>query len=189
MYRDHLNNPSEEAKRQINGNGKDIKTIIKHYKEHKWTTVCNEINEQQGKKYWQQIKKLSKYKQTPQIPQLEKNGQKFETDEEKAAIFADHFRDAFIEDNSPQFDNIHYELVPWHETYFSNTPNIGNRQIDEDAYFKIVYKGKRSQASFITEEAAQMLALPRERIKAEISGLADGKPKLSKWRIQAHLQT
>ncbi|CAH1105910.1 unnamed protein product [Psylliodes chrysocephalus] len=47
---------------------------------------------------------------------------------------------------------------------------------------------ERSQASFITEEGAQMLALPKKRIEAEIAGLAHGQPKLSKWRIQAHLK-
>lgn len=36
-----------------------------------------------------------------------------------------------------------------------------------------------SQASFITEEATQMLVLSRERIDAEISGLIDDWPKLS----------
>lgn len=36
-----------------------------------------------------------------------------------------------------------------------------------------------SQASFITEEATQMLVLSRERIDAEISGIIDDWPKLS----------
>nr|XP_022910534.1 uncharacterized protein LOC111421598 [Onthophagus taurus] len=44
------------------------------------------------------------------------------------------------------------------------------------------------QASFITESAAHLLSYPREKVRAEISGLGDGSPKTSKWKIQFPIQ-
>ncbi|XP_071057555.1 uncharacterized protein [Onthophagus taurus] len=45
-----------------------------------------------------------------------------------------------------------------------------------------------SQASFITEEAANLLAHPRQKIHAKISGLEDGSPKISKWKVDLNVQ-
>lgn len=45
-----------------------------------------------------------------------------------------------------------------------------------------------SQSSFITENAAQTLGLPKIPIKAEITGLGDGSPKLAKWKVCAILK-
>lgn len=41
-----------------------------------------------------------------------------------------------------------------------------------------------SQAAFITEETAVLLGLPREKIRAEITGLGEDKPKYSNTKIR-----
>lgn len=45
-----------------------------------------------------------------------------------------------------------------------------------------------SQASFITEEAAQVLALPKQKIRAEITGLGKAEPKVSKAKIEVEIK-
>lgn len=45
-----------------------------------------------------------------------------------------------------------------------------------------------SQSSFITEDAAQMLALPRQKIRAEIAGVGDSETKISKCMVTAQLK-
>lgn len=45
-----------------------------------------------------------------------------------------------------------------------------------------------SQASFITEKAAQVLGLPRQKIKAEVSGLGSDNPKVATGKIKVEIQ-
>ncbi|KAG5865690.1 hypothetical protein JTB14_035057 [Gonioctena quinquepunctata] len=42
-----------------------------------------------------------------------------------------------------------------------------------------------SQISPITKEAAQMLGLPRHKIRAEITGVGDNETRILKWKITA----
>ena len=44
-----------------------------------------------------------------------------------------------------------------------------------------------SQVSLITEQAAQVLGGPREKIRAEVSGLGDTSPKVANWKIDVQL--
>ncbi|KAI5644506.1 hypothetical protein NE865_03395 [Phthorimaea operculella] len=44
-----------------------------------------------------------------------------------------------------------------------------------------------SEASFCTEEVAQLLALPRTKIQTDVTGIADEKPKTSNYTIDATL--
>lgn len=44
-----------------------------------------------------------------------------------------------------------------------------------------------SQSSFISERAAQVLGYPRQRIRAEITGLGEGQPKIATTKIQADI--
>ncbi|KAG5875679.1 hypothetical protein JTB14_019455 [Gonioctena quinquepunctata] len=45
-----------------------------------------------------------------------------------------------------------------------------------------------SQISPITEEAAQMLGLPRQKIRAEITGVGENETIISKWKITARIK-
>lgn len=145
MYRDYLNNPNEDYKRHINNYNKDIQKLIRQYKENNWMETCNEINKQQGKNYWQQIKRMTQYKPHQKLPVLEKNNKTYNTDQEKVQLFAEHFRETYMENNNPQFDDVQYEDVNnWYETYFSENLVPDTKEIDEKTYFEILYKGKNT---------------------------------------------
>ena len=45
-----------------------------------------------------------------------------------------------------------------------------------------------SQSAFITEEAATLLALPRQRVQAEVSGLGAGDPQTAKWKVDTQIR-
>lgn len=45
-----------------------------------------------------------------------------------------------------------------------------------------------SEASFCTEEVAQLLSYPRQKVRAEIKGIGDNEPKTSKYTININLQ-
>ena len=123
------------------------KIKINQFREHKWIQTCNQINEQQGKTYWQQIKKLSKYKIKYQVPDLAVEGQTLEKDEEKAEAFAKHFKKAFQEDRDPNFDQqLYIQVSQWYEEYFDiSTDQVQNQEnfnIPEQRYFNILNSGK-----------------------------------------------
>lgn len=58
----------------------------------------------------------------------------------------------------------------------------------EKVYLRILID-QGSQASFITENAAQMLGNPHQRISAEITGVRAGEPKISKSKISVQLSS
>ncbi|KAG5882357.1 hypothetical protein JTB14_009883 [Gonioctena quinquepunctata] len=45
-----------------------------------------------------------------------------------------------------------------------------------------------SEISLITEEAAQKLGLPRQKIRAEIAGIGESETRISKWKIKAYIK-
>lgn len=143
MYRDYLLNKNEEYKRLLNTYNKNIQKLIREYKEHKWINACNEINQQQGKNYWQQIRKLSRYKQTSHITTLEENGKFYNNDLEKVELFAQHFEKTYTIKNDNQFDETNYEDIRnWSNNFFSEELQRQNKAISEETYFEILNKGK-----------------------------------------------
>ena len=120
MYREYLTNKNEQYKRHINEYNKNIQKLIKEYKEHKWLTVCNEINQQQGRNYWQHIRKLSGYKRSSLIATLEEDDTQYNSNSEKADLFAEHFEKIYTLKNENQYDETHHEDIKnWHDNYFS----------------------------------------------------------------------
>ena len=88
MLREYRQNLNPDYKRKINDYSKNIHQLIAHYRTHKWLEACEEINKAQGRNFFQQVNKLSKYKSKHKIPTIEENGIEFRTDEEKANIFS-----------------------------------------------------------------------------------------------------
>lgn len=143
MYREYRQNQNASFKRELNLYNKNIHTLIQQYKENKWIEACSEINNQTGKNYWYQIRKLSRYKTKSIIPHLEDNGQIFSTDSEKAERFAKHFEKAFQKSNDIHFDQNQYEQVTsWYKNFFESDMETENHKINEDTYFEIINQGK-----------------------------------------------
>lgn len=144
MYREYKANGDPELKTEINRFNKNIQELIHQFKTHKWIKTCENINNKKGKTYWQEIKKLSKYKnRTANKQTIEENGVKYETPAEKARIFAKHYKKVYKKNEDNNFDNAHYiDTVQWYETYFSEIPPIEEHSITEEEYFDIIQKGK-----------------------------------------------
>jgi len=51
-----------------------MKTLIEQYRQDKWLEACQEIEKDQGKSYWQKIKKLAQYKKTNNMGTIDENG-------------------------------------------------------------------------------------------------------------------
>lgn len=150
IYRDYRNSGNVELKREINKHNKSIQQLIQQYREHKWITTCEDINYKKGKNYWNDIKKLSKYRNKNQstVP-LKQNGRTYDTPEEKAQIFAEYFEDSYKESRDDNFDNNHYENIEtWFNTHYEEnnqtTHNPNEYTIDKAEYYNTLKHGKNS---------------------------------------------
>ena len=146
MYREYRINPTPEHKRKINDYNKNIQNLIQMYRKQKWLDACKNIEQQQGRNYWQEIKKLTKYKTTANIPTLTQNGKEYSEDKEKVEVMAQHFSEAFKEKNYPEYDEANYNSTNnWYNEYFNQpNDNIDNTtyEITEEDYMNIVSRGK-----------------------------------------------
>lgn len=96
MYREYRSKSNQEIKAELNRYNKNIQALIKEFRQHQWVTTCEEINQKKGKSYWHDIKKLSKYNnKITTINSLKKDGQEYKTNEEKAGLFANHFKEVY----------------------------------------------------------------------------------------------
>lgn len=73
------------------------------------------------------------------------------------------------------------------ETVLLATALVQVRSSDGALHYLRALIDPGSQASFITEDAAQILSKPREKIRAEITGLGNGEPKVCKYKIHIEL--
>ena len=121
MLREYYSRPDPEIKTKINQFAKNIQKLIFEYKQNLWLSTCNEINQEKGKNFYNKIKKLTRYKASPSIPDLEENGVTYTSDQEKANKFYDHYIQYFKERNHPSFDNDNKENINrWYNTYFNH---------------------------------------------------------------------
>lgn len=145
MYREYRNSNDPEFKAHINQYNKNIHYLIQQYREHKWTETCKELNTLHGKNFWQQIKKLSRYKPKFNIPELSVEGKSYKSDEEKAKLFASHFSKTFKNDPSGQFDQDVFRTVnSWYSVYVNQHSTTENIVLEEDTYFDIINEGKNN---------------------------------------------
>lgn len=121
--------------------------MVHQYREHTWIRACNKINESKGRSFYQEIKKLSRYKQYNKIPTLIENGRSYSEDGEKVELFAKYYENAFNYDNDNNFDKSQERRVDqWYEKFFLTPKKIPAEEIkiDRETYFQIVHNSKNS---------------------------------------------
>lgn len=150
MYREYRNSNDPNIKTELNKFNKIIQNHIQEYRTHKYVTTCEEINRKKGKSYWHDIKKISKYRNTyTKQAVIEENGVKYETNDEKAEIFANHFENIYKETQNIEFNNNHYnDIREWYDTYINDHAILEvdeqEYKIEENEYFDIVNQGKNT---------------------------------------------
>lgn len=146
IYREYCKNPNPHFKKELNNYNKNIQRMIQQYRENNWIAACNKINELKGKNFYNEVKKLSKYKQFPNIPNLIENNKEYITDQEKAQLFAEHYvrRYKFGEDDN--YDkNAKTMIDEWYKKYFSNQIHPRERTTLEHAdYYQQLHNSKNS---------------------------------------------
>lgn len=149
MYREYQNNPDPLTKTQINDYNKNIHRMIQQYRSHTWLETCTKIKHKQGRNFYQEVKKLSRYKKKSNIPTLEENGRYYTEDVDKANLFAEHFNKAYTEDQDINFNQVHYDAINnWYQNYFNTIPPHNNNTINEDMYFETLYNSKNTAPGF-----------------------------------------
>lgn len=145
MYREYQVNHNPEAKKHINQFNKQIQKMVFEFKTHSWLQTCESINESRGRLFYQQVKKLSRYKTVPQLPVFKLNGQLYESDKDKADIFATYYEDIYNEQFHPNFNQNQQQLInSWYLEYFNNNAVEENVEIEEDEYFNILQYQKNT---------------------------------------------
>ena len=160
MYREYLENKNPVFNRHLNEYNKGIQNMIRQYRESKWIATCNDINQQDGKNYWHQINKVTKYKPLSTIPTLTVNGQDITDDKRKADAFADYFRQAYTFDNDQQYNEENLLNVRrWAEMFFQTRREEEVEEIDEATYFRIISLGKSTSPGndFVTKKILRSL--------------------------------
>lgn len=145
MLREYQVNGDPEIKKQINQFNKSIHKMIFQYKTHTWLQTCKTINESRGRLFYQQVNRLSKYKTKPNLPAIEVNGQLYESDTDKANIFATYYEDHFTEHIHPNFNQDHQHVIEnWYQEYFNSNAINDDVEIDEEEYFSILHNQKNT---------------------------------------------
>ena len=149
MYREYIELRNPEFKRHLNEYNKNIQTLIRKFRETKWINTCKSIEQQQGKNYWQQIKKVTKYKTQLSIPDLEINGHLTNDDTKKSTAFAEYFSQTYLIDYSPEYDEENFDYINnWHNQYFSVPDDEPVEEITEATYFGIINTGKSTSPGY-----------------------------------------
>lgn len=146
MYREYCSNRDPFYKREINRYNKNIHRMIQQYRENNWIEACNKINDSKGKKFYQEVNKLSKYKYHHHIPTLVENNKEFKTDQEKADLFARHYMKVYKFNEDKYFDDSTLGSInSWYHDYFENQQiTVDNTTIDESDYFQLIHENKNS---------------------------------------------
>lgn len=146
LYREYRNCPNPNFKTKLNEYNTSIHKMIMQYKRHRWTEACKSIREAKGKNFYRQINKLSKYKKFHKIPTILANNREYKSDEEKANIFAEHFKQAYQYDNDINFDNETERIVEtcYFDYFNNNERERESEQIEEATYYEILHNTKNS---------------------------------------------
>lgn len=146
LYREISQSDLTELKVKYNELNKTIHLLISQFKENKWLKTCENINIMKGKNYWQEIKKLSRYKSNNSTPTLIYNNKNYHTDQEKANLFAEQFEKTFQFQEDNHFDADNLERVNnWYQNYF-RIENAASQVpiITEEEYFETLSTGKNT---------------------------------------------
>lgn len=145
MYREYKMERNTEIKKMINQLGKNIHYMIQKYNEYKWLQTCKDIEDSQGKKFYEKINKVTKYRQKSAIDILTEGNKQYSTDQEKAKIFANHFQKALSPDSNQLSDqNTENTVNNWFNKYFNKKLKNPNIEIDEGEYHELLSKQKNT---------------------------------------------
>lgn len=149
IYREYQQNRNQDVKRAINDLNKNIHNLINHFKTHQWLEACQKINKANGRNFYHQVNKLSKYKHRKQIPTIEANGREYSTDKQKADIFAEQFKQNFSATQHPNFDDENFNTITeWCENYFNIAPTNDTIEVENEEYFNILSSQKNSAPGY-----------------------------------------
>lgn len=146
LYREYRATLNPMTKTYCNLLNKNIQRLIWQYTNDKWSNSCKLMNETKGKTFFQEIRKMSKYKKTNSIPTIENNGQLYSSDQDKANIFADHFKDAFAFTSDQNYSNNQLNIVnEWYEKFIQEPTEVGPvAAIDVNEYYNILEQQKNT---------------------------------------------
>lgn len=143
MYREYIASKNHEIKRNLNELSKSIKNMVAQYNNHKWLQTCKEIDKSEGRKFYETVNKVTKYKTKLHVGVISEANKQFSTDDEKVNIFAQHFQKAFTPENNPQFDNDNKTFIDqWYDGYFRGNAWSENIEVSQQEYFEILAKQK-----------------------------------------------
>lgn len=146
MYREYCDNRSPELKKDLNRYNKNIHRMIQQYRENNWITACNNINQSKGKKFHNEVNKLSKYKQYFTLPIMIKNGREYKSDQEKAQLFAEHYKKRYKFTDDNLFDSSNRaQIDEWYDSYFRRQDDsVEPISIEEEDYYQLLHSSKNS---------------------------------------------
>lgn len=151
LYRQIKFKDTIELKTIYNNLNKDIHKLVQQYKEDKWINTCNNINKLKGKNYWQEIRKLSKYKTNlAATPEIIYNNATYCTAQDKANAFAEYYNEVFKAKYNADFDEDHFQNIStWYNNYFTpnNTPTE-IPDITEEEYDEVLATGKNTAPGY-----------------------------------------
>lgn len=145
LYR-HIkqNDNSAELKRQFNVLNKNIHKLISNYKQNKWVKCCDNINRMQGRNYWSEIKKLTKYKtSTSSIPTLEQGNRFYDKDNDKANVFSLYYANLYKKPSENNLDEQTQTVNNWFERFFQGEIQ-NNIQIEDAEYLEVLCSGQNT---------------------------------------------
>lgn len=147
MYREYKTHKDPQTKKHINALGKNISLMIQQYNEHKWLQTCKEIDESQGKKFYDKLNKVTKYKCRSTTQTITEANKQYITDSEKTEVFADHFQEAFTPELNQNYEARSKNLVDkWYDGYFSKSIGAPDIEIEESDYFELLSRQKNTSA-------------------------------------------
>lgn len=145
LYRDFRMSEIPDLKRKFNELNKHIQALIKQFKSEKYIEACDKINKSKGKKYWQEVRKLSRYQKSPETNQLidPSDGTSHTDPEEIVNIHGDYLQRVFSFSEDASFCSVNKAGIDdWYKSAFTtqaDTPE--DARIHEDEYYLILSKG------------------------------------------------
>lgn len=150
LYRQIKQNDNDSnLKRQFNDLNKGIHNLIGDFKQDKWIKCCNNINRLNGKNYWTEIKKLSKYRATKSpVPMLQQGNTVLDSDLDKANAFAEYYENLFMDNSKNDVDEQTVTVNEWFDEFFSGELHTVDIQIEDDEYKQVIAEGQNTAPGY-----------------------------------------
>ena len=146
LFREYKQFDNQALKVEINKLNKSIHVMVSQFKLSNWLDVCQEIQNDQGKSFWNKIKKVTNYKKNVNtMPSLYNNNNWYITDQEKADVLANNYQEAYTPQNNLLFDDLNYRRVNnWLNDFITDTSNNNYELITDEEYYQVLGCGKNT---------------------------------------------